>query len=381
VSSNLKLRVFALSGRSILAGLMSEDDVNSGELLNLKALAENRAGFARSALFDRVSQLLFEGEGELTPEVRTLIDQILTGLITHVEAEVRKKVSLRLSNLKSAPHALTKLLASDEIEIARPVLHHSPVLTDQDLIDVIDAKTTDHREAIAKRPNLPAAVSAALAATHEPQVVATLLANLGAVIPRAVFGDLVKLSEAVESIRKPLVSRKELPKDLAHKMFWFVSAAMRHTILERFSVDPAELDAVLAEVLAEQDVLAVKRAGAKGNWAMGEVNALIAKIKAGDVPGFTSALAQIVGVEIPVAAKIVADTGGEALAIACKALGADRSQFTTIFLQLDYKRFGQARPIAHVQNVSKIYDLLPREKAMAQVALWNAQGAVTARAA
>jgi uncharacterized protein (DUF2336 family) len=359
---------------------MSEENVNSGELLNLKALAENRAGFARSALFDRVSQLLFESEGELSPEVRTLIDQILTGLITHVEAEVRKRVSLRLSNLKSAPHALTKLLANDEIEIARPVLHHSPVLTDSDLIEVIDTQTVDHREAIAKRPNVPADVSAALAASKEPKVVEALLANLGAAIPRAVFGDLVVLSEAVDSIRRPLVARKDMPKDLAHKMFWFVSAAMRHTILERFAIDPAELDSVLAETLAEQDQLAANRAQSKGNWTTGEVNALIAKLKAGDVPGFTTALAQIVGVELPVAAKIVSDAGGEALAIACKAVGADRAQFTTIFLQLDYKRFGKARPIAHVQNVSKIYDLMPKEKALAQVSLWNAQS-VTVKAA
>lgn len=355
--------------------------MNSGELLNLKALAENRAGFARSALFDRVSHLLFEGEGELSPEVRTLIDQILTGLITHVEKEVRKKVSVRLSTLKTAPHDLTKLLASDEIEIARPILHHSPVLTDADLIEVIDNQTTDHRLAIAKRPVVHADVSAALIAAKEPKVVETLLANLGAAIPRAVFGDLVALSEKVDSIRRPLVARKDMPKDLAHKMFWFVSAAMRHTILEKFAIDPVELDAVLADVLVEQDTQAAKRAATKGNWSMGEVNALIGKLKVGDVPGFTTALAQVVGVELPVAAKIVADAGGEALAIACKALGADRSQFTTIFLQLDYKRLGQARPIAHVQNVSKIYDLLPKEKAMAQVSLWNAQGASIARAA
>jgi uncharacterized protein (DUF2336 family) len=355
---------------------MAEDDVNGGELLNLKALAENRAGFARSALFDRVSQLLFEGEGELSPEVRVLIDQILTGLITHVESEVRKKVSVRLSTLKSAPHDLTKLLANDEIEIARPILHHSPVLTNDDLIEVINKQSSDHREAIAKRPVVPAEVSAALAASRESRVVEALLANMGASIPRAVFGDLVQLSEKVDSIRRPLVGRKDMPKDLAHKMFWFVSAAMRHTILEKFAIDPAELDIVLADVLAEQDAQAARRAAMKGNWSMGEVNALIGKLKAGDVPGFTTALAQVVGVELP-----VADAGGEALAIACRALGADRSQFTTIFLQLDYKRFGQARPIAHVQNVSKIYDLMPKEKAMAQVSLWNAQSTAVARAA
>ncbi len=362
---------------------MAEDDVNSGELLNLKALAENRAGFARSALFDRVAGLLFESEGELTPEVRTLIDQILTGLIRQVEADVRKKVSQRLSGLKTAPHALTKMLAGDEIEIARPILHHSPVLETADLLEIIAGKTTDHREAIAKRPSVPAEVSAALVAAKEPKVVEALLANMGAVIPRTVFGDLVALAEAVDGLRKPLVGRKDMPKDLAHRMFWFVSGAMRHAILQRFAVDPKELDGILAEVLAEQGAVHAASTG-KGKaaaWTMGEVNALVGKLKLGDIAGFTRALAQIIGVVPEVAAKIVADKGGEALAIACRAVGADRSQFTTIFLQLDYKRFGQARPLSHVESVSKIFDLMPKEKALAQVALWNAQGAGVAKAA
>ena len=108
-------------------------------------------------------------------------------------------------------------------------------------------------------------------------------------------------------------------------------------------------------------------------WTSGEISGLIAKARAGDVDGFTKALAKVVGVDLATAAKIVGDGGGEPLAIVCKAVGADRAQFTTIFLQLDYKRFGKARPIAHVQNVSRIYDLVPKEKALAAVALWNAQ--------
>jgi uncharacterized protein (DUF2336 family) len=253
------------------------------------------------------------------------------------------------------------------------------VLEEIDLIDIAQTKTVEHREAIAKRPEISANVSRALAAAKEPKVVEALLANMGAAIPRAVFADLVALSKAVEPIRRPLLGRKDMPKDLAHRMFWFVSAALRHTILERFAVEPAEVDAIFAEILAEKDAAAaLKSAGKASNWSMGEVNGLIAKVKAGDINGFTMGLAKLVGVEPAVAQKIVSDAGGEPLAIACKAVGADRSQFTTIFLQLDYKRFGKARPISHVQDVAKIYDLLPKDKAMAAVTLWNAQGAVAA---
>lgn len=353
--------------------------VNGGELLSLKTLAQSRARFARSALFDRVAMLLFEGEGELSPEVQQLIDQILTDLIDQVEADVRRRVSARIATLKTAPHALTKLLAQDAIEIARPILHHSPVLTDRDLIELVQAKTTEHREAIARRANIPPEVSAALAAKKEPQVVEALLANLGAVIPRAVFGDLVALSEAVESIRKPLVARRDMPKDLAHRMFWFVSAALRQTILERFAVDAKELDALLADVLVERQEQSSARPAARRTT--GAVNALLAKIKTGDVAGFAALLAEAIGVDAQLAAKIVGDVGGEALAIACKALGADRLQFTTIFLQLDYKRFGRPRPIAQVHTISKIFDMMPIERARAQVSLWNAQATGVAHAA
>jgi uncharacterized protein (DUF2336 family) len=356
----------------------ADSDVNGGELLNLKALAENRSGIARGALFDRVAGLLFAGEGELPPEVCALIDQILTGLIHHVEADVRKRVAERLSSLKSAPHDLIKLLASDTIEIARPILHHSPVLTDGDLVEIVQTLTTDHRMAVAMRPEVAARVSAALAAAKEPQVLQALLANLGAIIPRAVLGDLVALSKSVEGIRKPLLSRRDMPKDIAHRMFWFVSGALRHTILDKFSIDAGELDAVLATVLAEKDAEMARKPCKPARSGMGEINALIAKVKSGDMKGFTVALAGLIGVEAATAAKIVGDVDGEALAIACKALGADRSQFTTIFLQLDYKRFGQARPASHVQNVSKIYDLLPQTKAQATVSLWNAQDALAA---
>ncbi len=350
----------------------------SSNLLDLKSLAENRASFARNALFDRVAGMLFESEGELSPEVRTLIDQILTGLIHQVEADVRKRVAGRLANLESAPRELVKLLASDEFEIAAPILYHSPVLTTEDLIAIVNAKSPEHREAIAKRANVPADVVNALVAIKEPRVIETLLANSGAVIPRAVFHDLVALAERTNSLCRPLTERRDMPKDLAHQMFWFVSSALRQVIVQRFSIDAKELDGVLAEVLAEKGLTARPGNGKGFHWNAGEVNALVGKAKARDVPGFTKALAVVTGVDTATAAKIVSDMGGEPLAVACKSVGADKSQFTTIFLQLDFDRFGKPRPLSFLEGVVRIYDAIPQAKARAMVQLWGLQGAAKA---
>jgi hypothetical protein len=104
------------------------------------------------------------------------------------------------------------------------------------------------------------------------------------------------------------------------------------------------------------------------------VQALVAKAKAGDIPGFTRALEIVTGVDARTAARIVADLGGEPLAVACKAVGADKSQFTTIFMQLDFKRYGKARPMSFLEGVAKTYDILPQQKAKAMLKVWAAHG-------
>jgi hypothetical protein len=175
----------------------------------------------------------------------------------------------------------------------------------------------------------------------------------------------------VDSIRRPLIDRRDVPKDLAHQLFWHVSASMRQAIVQRFTIDTAELDKIFADVLAEKQMRFLPSAQKQSTWAAGEVQALVAKAKAGDVAGFTKALEVIIGVDTKTAQRIVADMGGEPLAIACKAVGADRSQFTTIFMQLDFKRFGKARPMSFLDGVSKIYDALPQAKAKALVQVWN----------
>ncbi len=342
------------------------DAVDNTELLSLRVLAENRAVFARSSLFERVSGLLFEGEGELKPEVRLLIDEILVGLIGQVEQQVRQKVARRLSELKAPPVALTKLLATAEISVARPILEHSPVLTDHDLLSIISEETADHRLAVAKREVLTASISAALAAKHEPKVIEALLANAGAIIPVDVFDDLIALSKSVDSIRKPLLTRNDLPKDLAHQMFWWVTAALRHTILERYPVDASELDKLLGSVVYEQ----TRRAKAVRG---GDIASLIDKLRQGDVKGFTQGLSQIAGIAIATAARIVSDPSGEAMVVLAKAIGADRSQITAIFLQLDYKRHGRPRPIAQIEAISRLYDSVTRDRATSVVSLWDAQ--------
>ena len=75
---------------------------------------------------------------------------------------------------KSTPHldrALARQLAEDVLDVATPILVHSVVLTDEDLVQVIERSSVDHARAVAMRPALNVAVTNALIRTENEVVV------------------------------------------------------------------------------------------------------------------------------------------------------------------------------------------------------------------
>lgn len=346
-------------------------------LSQLQTLAEDASAAARDDLFEQVAALIAgeAGEAPAAPAALALAGQILVSLVRQVEADVRKRVACRLAALDHSPADVIRALARDEIEVAAPVLLQSPVLSTQDLLDVVAARSTAHREVIARRSCVPPDVVAALVALKEPQVIQTLLANAGASIPRPVFGDLIALAQSVEAIRRPLIQRNDAPADLMHRLFWHVSAALRQAILQRFVIDVGDLDAAIADMLDEQKAGLAPATRSASTWVQGEVQALVARARSGDMTGFTTALATVIGVDEATARRIVADTGGEPLAIACKAMGADRSQFTSILMQVDRAVLGQLRPLSFLEGLARIYDRLPAARARTLLQVWCLQDA------
>ena len=62
-----------------------------------------------------------------------------------------------------APAAIVQALSLDQPSVALPVLEHSPLLIDADLVDIVATGNSEMQCAIARRINLPASVCAAIA--------------------------------------------------------------------------------------------------------------------------------------------------------------------------------------------------------------------------
>ena len=358
---------------------VNPDDVDVRQLL---ALAHNKSVESRRTLLNNISDLFLAKDGRLSERERVLMAGIVSQLIHDVEMSVRRELAERLANEPNAPRELVVTLANDAIEIAHPILHQSGILNDTDLIDIVKHRTQEHRLAVATRTQLSPEVSQALVDTGDKDVVEALINNHDAEISRHAMDYLVAESQQVDRFQQPLLRRTDLPLQLAHRMFWWVSAALREHIIKNFKADPATIDALLHETTnkvkkradsdrstyTEADIIVAEVAN-KGQL---DDRFLLQCLRRGRIAAFTAALARLADIDVPLARHIVFDPGGEGLAVLCKACGIDRSVFSSIFLLTREARDGsRTTDPAQLNAMVRIYDHLSLTEAQGALRCWE----------
>ncbi len=307
----------------------------------LFALARQKSVEGRARLGEIVTDLFLD-EGDLTDAERAIMLDILQSLVRDLEVPLRLKLSTLLAEDANAPHDLCVELANDKIEIAYPILVKSHVLEDRDLIEIVHHRTLEHQLAITLRDDVSEDVSDALIGTGEERVITSLLENTNSRISRAMMEYLVEESKRVDSFQEPLVTRSDLPPELAKKMSLWVSVALRNYIADRYDIDIGDLDELiedttrktLAELTREDNqsldsrTVLLDRLEAEGRLT---VDLLIALLEDGLVPLFLAVFRRLTGLSDILARRIMFEPGGEGLAIACKALKTPPETYQRLF--------------------------------------------------
>jgi uncharacterized protein (DUF2336 family) len=307
----------------------------------LFALARDKSEQGRRALFDTVSDLFLEDGRSLSDRERALMGEILRHLIHDVEMTVRKALAERLAVRADTPRSLVLELANDEIEVAHDILLESKVLQDADLVEVIKHRTMEHQLAVSMRNSVSEQVSKALVETGQEDVITSLLNNHGARVSREVMEYLVSESKRVDAYQNPLVERPDLSPDLAQRMYWWVSAAIKKHIADRFSIDQASLDDAV-EAAATQNMdqqLETVATTTKSEELvdrlddLGELDAdfLIKSLRQGEVSLFEAGFGKMSGLRPKLLRRILFESGGEALALLCRAIDIDADTFLTVY--------------------------------------------------
>jgi len=124
---------------------------------------------------------------------------------------VRGALAQVFASAQKAPPVVVHALAADQPDVAIPVLSRSPLLSDEDLVDLFATAQPDSQIAIASRALLSRPVAAAIAEVGCAQACLALLENPDADIAVFSLDRLIERFGHLAAIRENLVARHDLP--------------------------------------------------------------------------------------------------------------------------------------------------------------------------
>lgn len=297
---------------------------------------------ARKDLADAVVDLL---SAKISERESELVADILTGLIRQAEDDLKKALSQRLATLDHVPLRVVLHLANDTAPIAAPLLEHSPVLSDMDLIYIVKSHSAAHWQAIARRSAIGAQLIDVLADTNDLGTARALAENRKVVLTGHALGVLGALAESEESLAGPLLQRPEMPKDLAMRLYRHVGAALRENIVARFAPDArtlAQIDDVLNEFTGQGAgkglstwaptqamIEAADNIAQKGKLSAATMTQTLQR---GQISSFIAQISALSSVHPRVIEAILHQSSGARLAELCRALEIGKADFTMMFL-------------------------------------------------
>ena len=166
-------------------------------------------------------------------------------LLKHISEDsaemVRRALAVTLKNSPKLPRDIATKLARDIESIAVPVLTHSPVFTDADLVEVLKSKAAAKAIAVAKRISVSDHVARAIIRFGDSHAVAQVAANDGALISEETASQMLDIYKNDDLIAESMIARRDLPPKIVEKMISLVSDEMvtKLTKLHGVSADVA----------------------------------------------------------------------------------------------------------------------------------------------
>ncbi len=306
----------------------------------LLQLAQDKTEKGRLQLADAVSA--FFDARELGDSEQALATGILLQLVRQAEIDLREALSVKLSAKENVPADVIRFLANDAISVARPVLQHSPLLKDSDLIYIIAEKGEEYWRSIAARRQISPVITDRLIDTGDTATAKTLVENPHITLPKKSVKKLVKASLTAEDLQPSLLRRPEIEPDTAVDLYMCVGHALRQEIATRFKMSAemveTAMDSLIEElsleahgilrVTPEMETLA-KRLKERDSIS---ADLMVKTLRKGQVSFFVALFAERIGLPADSIVRLIARDGGRDFAVACRALHMMKSEFASIFL-------------------------------------------------
>ncbi|MCH7795125.1 MAG: DUF2336 domain-containing protein [Proteobacteria bacterium] len=174
----------------------------------------------------------------LSPAERRIAEDIFRKLVKDVELRVREALASHLKNSPDLPHDVAMALAKDVDSVSLPMIKFSEVLTDEDLIEIVRDQGAAKQVAVAQRPSVSPRVADALVDTGNDKVVARLVANDGAKLTEKLLGRVMDEFEASDAVSDSLARRPNMPASVSAQLIEKLSERLQDFLLSKHDVSP-----------------------------------------------------------------------------------------------------------------------------------------------
>lgn len=315
---------------------------NDLELLRSNPSTETRSKFA--AKFGR------QYDNFAATSSKEFADTILYHLAKDVEAIVRQALAETVAESPNLPKALAIDLATDDIEIARPILERSKVLDDPELIEIIGSQADFYAFAVAGRETVSEPLSDALIDTGYPDAIVRLLANAGAHFSAESLHRLVDEFKTNGDIQEHLVQLPNLPPDVVDRLIDGIGEALEWDLIKTRSIEPAEARQLVnamkgqaAKTIAKNDsAKQMTAADLQKRMVQGALKPLdiLSYLRGGHVSRFEAALATMANVDVQKAKCLLYSVDKRAIAALCLRAGLGTPQYMAIRMAIDLADMG-----------------------------------------
>lgn len=185
---------------------------------------------------------------DVDDDTLSAMEAAMTVVLDDPSAEVRYALAEALAPSLEAPRHIILALAADLPEIAALVLSRSPVFIDVELVEIVAGAEEALQVAVAARPRLSNAVSAAIAEVGDRAACRRMIANKGASIARISFRRMAERFGEDAEMREALLQRPDLAPDVRQMLIRSLSHALGALVVGKSWVAEARAQALTREV-------------------------------------------------------------------------------------------------------------------------------------
>jgi uncharacterized protein (DUF2336 family) len=167
---------------------------------------------------------------DLTEDDRAAAEGALLMMLDDASPLVRQAMAEVFARSVEAPAAIVQALSLDQPSVALPILEHSPLLIDADLVATGNCEM---QCAIARRINLPASVCAAIAEVGTPAAALELIENAHAELAPFSWDRIVERHGHLAAIRESMRVLDDLPAATRAALVAKLSDTLAQFVLSR----------------------------------------------------------------------------------------------------------------------------------------------------